>query len=96
MTTSTKCLAGNAAYREQTHDQKLAIWQKILTGSKFQEVRDFLVAERGPDPKTRSFIIHLPTGLWRGLETTYHNTLWKLRDNPNADAELLRVLFEVV
>ncbi|MCX6900781.1 MAG: hypothetical protein NT105_19050 [Verrucomicrobia bacterium] len=85
----------NSLYRALTPEKKLGVWQKILSGRRFERVREFLVAERGPDPKARSFIIHLPTGLWRGFETAYQVTRWQLMNRPGADAELLNLLFEV-
>lgn len=83
------------AYRAYTDGEKIALWKKVLGDRKMEQVREFLVTERGPDPKARSFIIHLPSGLWRGFETCFPATVWMLRQNPGADTELLNLLFEI-
>jgi hypothetical protein len=84
-----------SAYRKADPAKQGEFITRMLDGVRHERIRDFVVADGTQFKKesARSVIFHIPSGLWHGFTLSYEQAVERLRNTPEADEELLQMLF---
>lgn len=87
----------NAVFRQLSREKKTEIIERMVGDLPHEYVRDWLIAD-GAAFKAKvepSVIMHLPSGLWKGFRLPYDVAVEMLKAKPEADSELLKIIYRV-
>lgn len=76
------------------HMERIA--KKVHEGQRCRRIRDFYVSDTAKWMVNQTFptcVYHVPSGLWHGFTRSYSETIEVMLKHPEADPELLEVIF---
>lgn len=84
------------AWMSLPRDKKVDFFDDLLGETDHKFIRDWVVTDsrNWRNSQSPTVITHLLTGVWRGFNMTFDHAVDSLKEHPEQDGELLRVIYE--